>query len=415
MRTYKRTAALAALLLPVTVLAACGSSSDTSAGDAAGANGGSSSNTIKVGMICSCSGSQSSSLGRSGDVAKAWASSVNAAGGINGSQVQMIVKDDGADAAKGLQAAKELASDGVIAIVGDMSVVDASWASYIEQAGIPVVGGESLFPPFATSSDFFPTGGTLGVELYTSMAVGKEAGATNMAFLYCAESPICANMEGPAQKYATSLGMKLTPAKVSATAPDYTAVCLQMKNSGADAMTIQDDGNIAQRIVDSCAAQGYQPRVVANTGSSTITWLKDKNYEGASVTSVNANYTDQSVPGIKRFTDAMNKYVPGLTTSDQFAYSLTWEWAAGELFEAAAKAGDVTATSSTEDVLDGLYALKDETLGGIAPPLNYTKGEATIIPCYFDITIKDGKYVSEGGYKCLDETEQKAFTDAGVF
>ncbi|MGH3625889.1 MAG: ABC transporter substrate-binding protein [Sciscionella sp.] len=405
MNFYKRVAAAVLAMILAATLAACGS---TSAAD---------SGVIRVGTICSCSGSMASSLGRAGDVAQAWAKSVNAAGGINGTKVKLYVKDDGGDPAKGLQAAKELVQqDKVMAIVGDASVVDGAWADYVDKEGIPVIGGEPVFPPFATNKSFFPVGGSLAVEMYSSFVVGKAGGASKIGFLYCAESPVCANLEKPASQYAKSLGVGFKSAKVSATAPDYNSVCLNFKNGGLNAMMIDDTPAVTQRIVQGCAQQGFKPMEVANTGAASVQWLTDPNFEGTTVTSVNANYTDESIPGVKAFLTAMDKYVPGLRTSDQFAYPLFWIWAGGKLFEAAAKAGKITASSTAADVENGLYSLKGETLGGIAPPLTFTRGKPAFIPCYFNIRVQQGKFVSHGTKPvCLTAAQQKFIKDAGVF
>ncbi|MBC2640457.1 MULTISPECIES: hypothetical protein [unclassified Rhodococcus (in: high G+C Gram-positive bacteria)] len=78
-----------------------------------------------------------------------------------------------------------------------------------------------------------------------------------------------------------------------------------------------------------------------------------------------------------------------------------------QLFEAAAKAGNVGPTSTPDDVRKGLYALKDETLGGFSIPLNFTEGTPANIPCYFTFEVKDGELTSPDGpgYKCLSDDE----------
>ncbi|WP_216893154.1 ABC transporter substrate-binding protein [Nocardia alni] len=404
MKIYKHIIAAVLALVLAAALTACGST---------GVDRG----VIRVGMICSCSGSMASALGRSADVMHAWEKSVNAEGGINGVKVKLYVEDDAADPAKGLQAAKELVEKRkVVAIVGDGSVVDGAWADYVDKKGIPVVGGEPVFPPFATKKSFFPVGGSLAIELYSSFVVGKQLGTKKVGFLYCAESPVCANIETPASKYAASLGLGFESAKVSATAPDYNAVCLDFKNSGVDGMIVVNTAPVAQRIVDSCAAQGFTPRILGQTGSASVQWLADPNLEGATVTSVDANNADESIPGVRTYLDAVDKYLPGLRNSQQFSYPLFWMWAGGKLFEAAAAAGKITANSTAANVTAGLYDLSGETLDGIAPPLTFTKGKAAFIPCRFDVTLRHGAFVSQGTEPiCMTPAQQKVVQDAGVF
>ena len=70
-------------------------------------------------------------------------------------------------------------------------------------------------------------------------------------------------------------------------------------------------------------------------------------------------------------------------------------YAAALLFATAlAHAG---ANPATADVYNGLYAMKNETLGGFAPPLTFTQGKPTTVNCFFVASIKDGKYVAPNG------------------
>lgn len=50
--------------------------------------------------------------------------------------------------------------------------------------------------------------------------------------------------------------------------------------------------------------------------------------------------------------------------------------------------------------------LKDETLDGIAPPLNFVKGKSTPSPCCFSSKIEGGEFQAANGGKpvCLDES-----------
>ena len=59
------------------------------------------------------------------------------------------------------------------------------------------------------------------------------------------------------------------------------------------------------------------------------------------------------------------------------------------------------------DVTKGLFALKDETLGGLIAPTTYqqgSKGAPAFNTCYFNIQIKGGQYQSLNGGKpvCID-------------
>jgi branched-chain amino acid transport system substrate-binding protein len=47
----------------------------------------------------------------------------------------------------------------------------------------------------------------------------------------------------------------------------------------------------------------------------------------------------------------------------------------------------------------GLYALHNQTLGGLAPPLNYAAGKANPVNCYFIFKATNGKFGTPYGVK----------------
>jgi branched-chain amino acid transport system substrate-binding protein len=357
---------------------------------------------IVVGSICSCSGLLASSNGRGTDVIQAWAKWTNAHGGLNGHPVKVISADDGQNPAKGLAAAKSLVEQHkVMAIVGQMSLTTEAWQKYVSSKGIPVVGGETVDTAFLTNPDFFISGSNLMMNLYGVVALAKEAGKKHVGVLYCAESPVCAQVPKLVTAFAKPMGLGTSFARVSSSAPNYTAPCLSFKQKGVDAMNVAVNSSDVPRIVGACAQQGFQPVNLASGATTERSWTKDSSLDGSLVAGANAVYTDMSVPGVKAFTDAMNQYVPGLTDSSHYSWTLVSAWAGGQLFSAAAKAAKLTPSSTPASVKKGLYALKDETLDGLAPPLNFVRGKPGFPSCYFQAKIGDGGFQSLNGGKSV--------------
>src|SRR5438034_6416296 len=168
----------AALL--VATLAACGST------DKALTKSTATGSTVKIGVVASLSGQPLPAL--AGPAAlKAWATTVNGKGGLQGHRVEIVVKDDGNDPAKGLTAVKELVEkDGVVAITS-WSGVDMSWADYAQKAHIPIVGGQSYSPPWMSNPVFFPVQSTLGTALTSQPLMAKAAGAKSIGSFYTSD------------------------------------------------------------------------------------------------------------------------------------------------------------------------------------------------------------------------------------
>jgi branched-chain amino acid transport system substrate-binding protein len=96
---------------------------------------------------------------------------------------------------------------------------------------------------------------------------------------------------------------------------------------------------------------------------------------------------------------ALNKYAPGVTTGPNFGEVVVQSWAAGVLLEEAAAAGHLSANPTPAQILTGLYSLKNTTLGGLSAPITFHKGKTASNPCFFEMGIKNAKFVPLNGGK----------------
>jgi branched-chain amino acid transport system substrate-binding protein len=395
-------AAIAAL-----VLAACGSSSKKTTGTAATRASATTAPTqtspaasgtpYKVGVICSCTGPIAPSLGQQGDVAKAWAASVNASGGLNGHPVSVMVEDDANNASTALLAAKKLIAAKVMAVI-DGSAQQPAYAGALAKAGIPVTGGLPFSAAMFTNPDWFPTGAVLPASILGEVAQSKAVGKKHMGVFYCAEAPACALLVSLFKAGAAVVGgVAVSGQGVSMTAPNYTAPCLAMKSQGVDVLNIGVTAPIVLRIADSCAQQGYKPLQANQAPTSASSWTKDANMAGTLLIDAQAPWFATSIPAVAQFTQALDKYAPGMTASPEFGPNDLSQWIGGKLFEAAVKAGNVSPTASPSAVKQGLYKLKNETLGGLTGPLNYTPGKPAFPACYYLVGIQGGKFTTPKG------------------
>jgi branched-chain amino acid transport system substrate-binding protein len=383
MNLRKKITAAAGLLLAAPFIAAC--TADDAADD----------ETIVIGTICSCSGTASSIMAKATDGISAWVEKTNAAGGLNGHPIKLIIKDDGGEPAKALQAAKELVEqDKVMAIVGETSLVDQSFQAYVEARKVPVVGGLAAEKTFLVSPYFFASGSSTVITIFGMIAEAANAGATHLGTLYCAETPVCAEIDAIGPAFAKAVGIDWTSAKISATQPNYTAQCLSMKDGDVDALFIGHVAPVAVRVAADCTKTDYDPMQVNQLNPLSSDMLASPEFDRALLTANNAVFTDEELPGIAEYREAMEAYASGSTSSDQFTFPVLQSWAGAKLFEAAAEAVDLAPGSSSADVMEGLYSLKDETLDGIAPPLNFTEGEPGFPSCYFPASIDGEKLVS---------------------
>ena len=72
-------------------------------------------------------------------------------------------------------------------------------------------------------------------------------------------------------------------------------------------------------------------------------------------------------------------------------------WAAGVQLQLAA--ANLSSTPTSADIYKGLYALKGTTLKGLSAPITFHKGAPASNPCFFEMGIKNAKFVTLNGGK----------------
>jgi branched-chain amino acid transport system substrate-binding protein len=96
--------------------------------------------TIKIGLITSLTGSASSEYTNLPKAVQAGIDAANAAGGVDGRQLQLVTCDDASAASSNLTCAQSLLAKGVFAIEAQSAFVFGGY-KYMNQQGIPVTGG----------------------------------------------------------------------------------------------------------------------------------------------------------------------------------------------------------------------------------------------------------------------------------
>ncbi len=350
---------------------------------------------IVIGNVGSYTGAEASSIAPAQSAIEAWADSVNAAGGIGGHPIQLIIKQDNDSPAAGLAAANELIKQNhVVALVSDFGDTDPAWNTLFQKAGIPIIGGSQAAPGNPNNPLFFPAETAESVLTYAQLYGLKTEGATKIAYPYCAEVSQCASGIPYAKTAAPELGMKIVwVGSFSLSSPDLTPQCLAGKNAGANGVFPSAPLTNDIKFASACYQQGWKPYYGMGGGQLDSSLLTVPAFDGTISAQGNTPWFENSTPALQEFHNAMSKYEPNVKLHDD---SAILAWASGKLFQAAvAASGSSTVTSAS--ILNGLYSLHNETLGGLAPPLNFTKGKQANPPCFFLAGIKNGKFVAPDG------------------
>jgi branched-chain amino acid transport system substrate-binding protein len=327
---------------------------------------------------------------------------INADGGLNGHHVNVINEDDAGDGGRALSEAKDLVQNHhVIAIVGaPAALTEASWASYINSTGVPVIGGDCATPQWNTVPVFFiqcgsPATQAFGVVKWGSQVVGKGA---NWGDWYCIESAsVCGSLDNDwnAKGYAKAAGFHpVIRQQISLAQPDFTADCLAARGKSVRALTVLGDADTVIRAARSCSQQGYNPIYIQ--GSATVTYNTPQQTGLANMAAEMPTFpfTGVDTPAAREFARAYAQYGQGVQPSP----GASMGWSSAKMFE---KAADIAGNDLTSaGLIKALDTFHDETLGGLTVPMTFHKGKPSPdFRCWFVMQAVKGKWTAPHGDK----------------
>jgi branched-chain amino acid transport system substrate-binding protein len=324
---------------------------------------------------------------------RAWAAYMNAKGGINGHPVRVILGDDNADPARTLALVRQMVErDKVIAFFNDYSFSLAAATKYLEEKQIPVIGsigGDAVgdHSPMV----FHPlVGPDKGQAWGFLLSVAAQTDKKKLALIYCREANTCAVQMQSFKKLLPWNGLTAVyEAQVSLAQPDYTAEMLQAQRAGAEVIVSLVDSASVARLAQSAHRQGYNP-IFSGTYNlnQDLIYAGGKDVEGLLLTSRTPPW--DSSPRMQFYRDAMDRYQPKAYRGDLGG----GVFVAGKLLEE--KIGPfITEPPATAQILEGLYSLRNETLGGLLPGVGFIHGEHFgTNQCVVPVKLTGGKFVA---------------------
>jgi branched-chain amino acid transport system substrate-binding protein len=353
-----------------------------------------------IGTVASQSGPFASAGVGINEFEQAWAKWVNTEkGGINGHPVKVIVVDDASAASAGVAAVQGLVNqDHVIALVGGYATnSETAFASYLQQQKIPDIGSAPYTPAWTQNPVFYPVTMTVPDSLYSKASLAKQEGAKHWGALVCAESPAC-DVSAQWATESKTLGLPYAGAlKVSASAANYTAECLNMMQQHVDYVQIGDAPAVVDRVIQNCQQQGYNPKY----GVTTVAW--DPSFLKLGNVSI---YGDSfAMPWFIR--DSATANFDHIAST--YIHDNSWQgsqvaatFSALEVFRQAMST--VTAAHPTGvDVMRAMTTLHDDNLGGLLANsiggYNAGTGPQPALKCFFVAEITGGHESAPNGVK----------------
>lgn len=380
-------AAIVATVVAVTLSACGGSESD----DASGGD------PIPIGQVGNYSGAIPGLAGQ-GYGLQAWVRSVNDSGGIDGRQIELTTGDAKGDPAAEVSQVTQIATnEQVVAFAGMGLTTIAGSAPFLEQQGIPVIGGNTSDVAWAVNPDLYvPGAGLLGTYLSGFLTVpdGKES----VGLVYCQESAGCTTVH----TLMSDLGLTeanggdlVYDAEVSLASPSFTAQCLAAQQAGVQTLAVAFDGTNLLRLAGDCAAQGFTPTYVFGGTIATDELAESGLMEGAQSGQAQAPwFLEDGEVGAHRA--AMEQYFPDQEINSQTVSGWAAGLALGRALEIALE-DDPGKTLTAADVRTALGQIQDETFNGLTPPVSFTdSGVQEQSNCAFSIVVVDGEWTQNG-------------------
>jgi branched-chain amino acid transport system substrate-binding protein len=383
---------------PPTSTGTTGSTTTTQGGQ--GSTGG----VITVGGIYDETGPIDATVER--DTVRSYFNLVNSQGGVNGYKFQLIDCDSKYDPSSAHQCAQKLISQGVLAIVGWLSLSgEQNEATFLTNQGIPVIGGLGVPSEFSSPLSY-PTTPSLVTD---GTALGTRAGQIglkkpgviflNANFI----QPVESSFLGAMKQHGIS---PVDVETVDATKADYTDIVLKFQAAGAQSVAAFVDPFSYARLFQAMERQNWHVPIIgggldkvsanrqyaSGCGSSCAVFGAD------SATPVLEYLDHLSTPAIAQYLNTVRTFYPGQYGAlDSYT---TYQWIAAEVFVQAVKSignGPVTRTS----LVNALNGMKNFDDGGITQPISYGAGNHDPLHCLQWIHNSSGQWKTTSGWNCF--------------
>ena len=329
--------------------------------------------TYTIGLTGALTGPPASTYAPAVEALRVYLERVNAAGGIHGKKVNLILQDDSAEPGKATANAKKLiAQDNVILLMNaSLSSTYAPVVAEAKRAGVPVLFASSVCPkdvyPPADAMQFCTTAFAANYDSRATLAFIKETAKEPVKIGFSAMAiPLSRGEMDFAESQAPGLGMTVVDKEVvPPPTPDYTPFATKLKDAGANWVFSWAPWVTQIRTLEALRRLGWGGEYVAWAhieAEGELTRLKDGRFY---VIGANALFQDE-LPIHKEIAEAAKE--AGVPYPAQ---QMAEGWIAGMVVEAALKATGWP--TSADKLATAMANLTVDTKGLRGGPIAWTK------------------------------------------
>ena len=326
-----------------------------------------------IGLTGALTGPPASTYAPAADALRLYIDGVNAAGGIAGKKINLILQDDAAEPGKATANAKKLLSqDNVLLLLNaSLSSTFAPVVAEAKRAGVPVLFASSVCPkevyPPADPLQFCTTAFASTYDSRATLAFIKDTAKEPVKIGFSAMAiPLSRAEMDFAEQQAPALGMTVVDKEViPPPTPDYTPFATKLKDAGANWVFSWAPWVTQVRTLEALRRLDWKGDYIAWAhieAEGELARLKDGSFY---VVGANALFQEQ-LP--------IHREIAAAAKSAKLTYpveQLSEGWIAGMVVEAALKATGWPATP--EKLAAAMSTLKVDTKGLRGGPIEWTK------------------------------------------
>jgi branched-chain amino acid transport system substrate-binding protein len=298
---------------------------------------------------------------------------VNAAGGVNGRQIRLVIQDDSAEPSKAAANAKKLITqDNVVLLINaTLSTTYAPVTAEAKRAGVPLLFASGVCPkevyPPADPLQFCTTAYATNYDSRATLAFIKETAKEPVRIGFAAMAiPLSRGEMDFAESQAPALGMTVADKEViPPPTPDYTPFATKLKDANANWVFSWAPWVTQVRTLEALRRLGWSGSYIAWAhleAEGELARLKDANFY---VIGANSLFQDD-LPIHREVADAVKK-----ANASYPGNQMAEGWIAGMVIEAALKNAGWPADAAK--VRAALETVKVDTKGLRGGPIEWTK------------------------------------------
>src|SRR5438105_1587093 len=258
--------------------------------------------------------------------ARATLQSINDAGGVNGRKLDVLVRDDGWDGTKGINAARDLVErEKVFAICCTQSVSTTDpLTPYADQQKVPNIGPDGWGQVQYTGQWTFPLGVPAASEARVTAKWQYQTQGVRKAAILHLNNATGQSFRDAYKETLEKLGGKVEVIQpASFDDPGTTTLLARARAANVDTIAIYADSGIVARLVREAAGQNYKPPK-GFAGSAMYYFNITPELTGPAgeglISSSHWTPHDQATPGLRRYREVVTKYYPKI---DHTAWTVT--------------------------------------------------------------------------------------------